>query len=187
MDKRNIDHETLLGLQAGYEKAFDTVYKWYYSGLCAFASQYVPVDDGEEIVQDVMMWLWENRRTIANEMSLKSLLFTITKNKCLNHIAHLQIKQRVHEELYRKFVEQFEDPDFYIPGELMEKLDQAIKNLPEDYRKAFEMNRFEDLTYKEIADKLNISEKTIAYRISQAFKILRKELKDYLPFLIWIL
>jgi len=187
MEHQNITHETLLGLKAGNERAFDAVYKQYYSGLCAFASQFVPVADCEEIVQDVMMWLWENRRAIANEASLKSLLFTIAKNKCLNTIAHQQVKQRVHKKLYQKFIVQFEDPDFYIPGELMEIFDKAIKNLPEDYRKAFEMNRCDDLTYKEIADKLNISEKTIAYRISQALKILRRELKDYLPFLLWIL
>ena len=186
MENKNISHDTLLGLKAGKERAFDAVYKRYYGGLCAFASQFVSVADCEEIVQDVMMWLWENHYTIANESSLKSLLFTITKNKCLNTVSHQQVKQRIHEKLYQKFVVQFEDPNFYIPGELMEKFDQAVKNLPEDYRKAFEMNRFDDLTYKEIADKLDISEKTIAYRISQALKILRKELKDYLPFLLWI-
>jgi len=187
MNNQSIGPEIVLDLKAGDEKAFDAVYKHYYGGLCAFASQYVPNTDYEEIVQDVMMWLWENRRTIANEMTLESLLFTITKNKCLNSISHRKIKQKVHEKLYQKFITQFEDPDFYIPGELMEKLDQAIKNLPNDYRKAFEMNRFDDLTYKEIADKFKISEKTIAYRISQALKILRKELKDYLPFLTWFL
>ena len=187
MDKNHIDQKILPGLKAGNEKAFDAVYKQYYGGLCAFASQYVSTADSEEIVQDVMMWLWENRETIAGEATLKSLLFTIAKNKCLNHVAHLQVRQRVHEKLYEKFITQFEDPDFYIPGELMEKLDQAIKALPEDYRKSFEMNRFDDMTYKEIAEKLDISEKTIAYRISQALKILRKELKDYLPFLLWIL
>jgi len=187
MDKQRISSETLLDLKAGNEKAFDAVYKYYYGVLCAYASQYVPDQEYKEIVQDVMMWLWENRRTIANEKSLKSLLFTITKNKCLNSISHQQIKRQVHEKLYQKFIVQFEDPDFYIPGELMEKVDQSIKRLPEDYKNAFEMNRFDELTYKEIADKLNISEKTIAYRISQALKILRKELKDYLPVLIGIL
>jgi RNA polymerase sigma-70 factor (ECF subfamily) len=187
MNHRYIDHETVLELKAGNEKAFDTVYKQYYGGLCAFASQYVPAMEYEEIVQDVMMWLWENRSTIANELSLQSLLFTIVKNKCLNSISHQQVKQRVHEQLYKQFITRFEDPDFYVPGELMEKLDQAIRNLPENYRKAFEMNRFDNLTYKEIADRFDISEKTIAYRISQALKILRTELKDYLPFLLWIL
>ena len=111
----------------------------------------------------------------------------MVKNKCLNSISHQQVKQRVHEKLYQKFVVQFEDPDFYIPGELIEKLDRAIRNLPEDYRKAFEMNRFEDMTYQSIAEKLSMSPKTIAYRISQALKILRTELKDYLPLLQWIL
>ena len=187
MEYRDIGHETLVGLKKGNEKSFDTIYKQYYGRLYAFASQYVPLFESEEIVQDVMMWLWENRLAIANEMTLKSLLFTMVKNKCLNSISHQQVKQRVHEKLYQKFVVQFEDPDFYAPGELLEKLDQAIKNLPEDYRKAFEMNRFEEMTYQAIADKLSISSKTIAYRISQALKILRKELKDYLPLLQWIL
>ena len=187
MKHQQVDPDCLTGLRAGNEKSFDAIYKQYYSGLCAFASQYVSATDCEEIVQDVMMWLWENRQTIANETTLRSLLFTITKNKCLNSIAHQRVKKQIHEKLYQKFIVQFEDPDFYIPGELMEKLDQVIKNLPDDYRKAFEMNRFEDFTYKEIAEKLDLSEKTIAYRISQSLKILRKELKDYLPFLIWIL
>ena len=96
----------------------DTVYKQYYRGLCAFASQYVTVPESEEIVQDVMMWLWENRKSLVADMSLKSLLFTIVRNKCLNTISHIQVKQQVHERLYAKFQEQFENPDFYI-GELM--------------------------------------------------------------------
>ena len=187
MDFQDIGSETLVGLKKGNEKAFDVVYKQYYSRLCAFASQYVLLSECEEIVQDVMMWLWENRHTIASESTLKSLLFTMVKNKCLNSISHQQVKQRVHEKLYRKFMEQFEDPDFYAPGELLEKLDQAIKNLPEDYRKSFEMNRFENMTYQAIAEKYSVSSKTIAYRISQALKILRTELKDYLPLLQWIL
>ena len=187
MTHQNIDHNTLLGLQAGYEWAFEAVYKKYYGSLCSFASQYIPASECEDIVQDVMAWLWENRQTIASEATLKSLLFTMVKNKCLNCISHQRVKQRVHEHLYQKFITQFEDPDFYIPGELMEKLDRAIKNLPEDYRTAFEMNRFEDMTYKEIAEKFSLSEKTIAYRISQALKILKVEMKDYLPFLLWII
>ena len=187
MDHQYIDHATFLGLKAGNERAFDVVYKHYYSGLCAFASQFVSDDESEEIVQDVMMWLWENRQTIASAITLKSLLFTITKNKCLNSISHREVKQRVHEKLYEKFITQFEDPDFYVFDELLEKFNRAIVKLPKDYRKAFEMNRFDELTYKEIAGKLDISEKTIAYRISQALKILRIELKDYLPFLLWLL
>ena len=134
-----------LELIAGDEQAFDTVYKQYYRGLCAFASQYVTVPESEEIVQDVMMWLWENRKSLVADMSLKSLLFTIVRNKCLNTISHIQVKQQVHERLYAKFQEQFENPDFYI-GELMALASKAIRELPDEYRKAFEMNRFEEIT-----------------------------------------
>ena len=120
-----------LELIAGDEQAFDTVYKQYYRGLCAFASQYVTVPESEEIVQDVMMWLWENRKSLVADMSLKSLLFTIVRNKCLNTISHIQVKQQVHERLYAKFQEQFENPDFYI-GELMALASKAIRELPDD-------------------------------------------------------
>ncbi|MDR0348663.1 MAG: RNA polymerase sigma-70 factor [Tannerella sp.] len=175
-------------LKQGDEAAFEAVYREYFKGLCAFASQYIiDIDECEEIVQDVMMWLWEKRSMLVPEMSVKSLLFTIVKNKCLNNIAHYQIKQRVHEDLYAKFEEQFEDPDLYLEGELMIKLDKAIQELPTDYRVAFTMNRFENRTYAEIAEKMDVSAKTIAYRISQALKILREDLKEYMPFLLFLL
>lgn len=180
--------QLIIHLKEGNEQAFENVYREYYKGLCAFASQYITdTEECEEIVQDVMLWLWENRSALLPEMSIKSLLFTIVKNKCLNSITHSQIKQRAHAHLYIKFEDQFEDPDFYLEGELMTKLDQAIEALPPDYRTAFTMNRFENYTYSEIAEKMNVSSKTIAYRISQALKILRVDLKDYLPLLLFLL
>jgi RNA polymerase sigma-70 factor (ECF subfamily) len=69
----------------------------------------------------------------------------------------------------------------------MKILSDAIEKLPEEYRKAFVMNRFEGKTYNEIAEVSHVTPKTIAYRITQALKILRTELKDYLPLLIWLL
>lgn len=186
MDDTKDNAQTLLLLQAGDELAFDAIYKQYYRGLCAFASQYVPETECEETVQDTMMWLWENRAMLIPGLSLKSLLFTIVKNKCLNNLSHAQIKQQVHEKLYAKFQEQFEDPDFYL-GELMALASNAIRQLPDEYRIAFELNRFDNLTYNEIAERMGVSPKTIAYRISQALKILRGELKDYLPLLVWLL
>ncbi len=181
------NEQTLHLLKAGDESAFDTVYKQYYRGLCAFASQYVAETEIEEIVQETMMWLWENRTSLIPELSLKSLLFMMVKNKCLNNITHNQIKQRVHEKLFAKFENQFEDPDFYIENELIALAAKAIRELPEDYRKAFEMNRFDNLTYNEIAERTGVSPKTVAYRISQALKILRVELKDYMPLLMVLL
>ena len=68
--------------------------------------------------------------------------------------------------------------------ELTRNIEAALARLPESYREAFEMNRFQNMTYNEIAQKLNVSSKTVDYRIQQALKLLRVELKDYLPLLM---
>lgn len=180
----NNSYEILSDLKAGNSEAFEIIYKQYYRGLFAFASQYVDRVECEEIIQDVMMWLWENHSMIVPELSLKSLLFTSVKNRCLNKITHKKIKLRVHEKLYEKYKEKFEDPDFYMEGEILNVIAKAISELPNDYREAFELNRFESLTYNEIAERKHVSAKTIAYRISQALKILRVKLKDYMLLII---
>ena len=180
----NEDREILEKLKAGDVQAFDIIYSQYYRGLFAFASQYVDESDCEEIIQDVMLWLWENHHILIPELSLKSLLFSAVKNKCLNRIAHLQMRQRVHERLYEKYKEMFEDPDFYIEDEILNLISKAINELPTDYRTAFELNRFEILTYNEIAEMTGVSFKTVAYRISQSLRILRVKLKDYLPLIL---
>lgn len=81
----------------------------------------------------------------------------------------------------------YDDPDFYLLEELTAKLNDALERLPHNYKEAFVKNRFDNMTYKEIADELNVSTKTIDYRIQQALKILKVELKDYLPMLIGII
>jgi RNA polymerase sigma-70 factor (ECF subfamily) len=176
-----------MALRAGEEYCFDVVYKRYFAGLCSFSSQYVSIEESKEIVQETMLWLWENRTLLIPEMSLKSLLFTIVKNKALNRITREETQRRVYQKIVDKYDAQFNDPDFYIEKELMDLFEQALKKLPEEYRRAFEMNRFEGLTHKEIAERLNVSPQTINYRIGHALKILRTELKDYLPLLLFLL
>lgn len=178
------DREILEKLKAGDAQAFDIIYMQYYRGLFAFAAQYVDKSDGEEIIQDVMLWLWENHFLLIPELSLKSLLFAAVKNRCLNKIAYLQMRQRVHERLYEKYKERFEDPDFYVEEEIINLISKAINELPTEYREAFEMNRFDNLTYSEIAERKGVSFKTVAYRISQSLKILRIKLKDYISLIL---
>src|SRR3712207_999820 len=87
-------------LRAGEESVFDTVYRYYFRRLCAFCSQYVSEqDEVEEIVQETMMWLWENRSGLLPELTLKTLLFTIVKNKALNRLSHFEVKRKVHQEI----------------------------------------------------------------------------------------
>ena len=120
------------------------------------------------------------------QSSLRSYLFKSVKNKCLALIDKNYTKKRFCEHVLATEMQgTFEDPDFYIIDELTQKIEKAILNLPESYRIAFEMHRFQNKTYQEIAEELNISSKTVDYRIQQALKQLRKELKDYLPLLLF--
>ena len=135
----------------------------------------------------VNAFLWETRENLVIETSLKSYLFISTKHRCLNAIRKNQYHERIHNQIYEKIKDQFEDPDYYFVNELTENIQKAIENLPETYRETFAMSRFGEKTNVQIAEKLGISVKTVEYRISQALKILRFKLKDYLPLLINIL
>ena len=90
----NNNKSIINALKAGEEYVFDAVYRYYFRRLCAFCSQYVSEQEEiEEIVQDTMMWLWENRCSLMEELTLKTLLFTIVKNKALNRISHFDIRR----------------------------------------------------------------------------------------------
>lgn len=181
----NIDdnNAVIAALNQGDETAFDSVYRYYFKGLCAFCSQYVSLAEAEEIVQDTMMWLWENRTNLIADLTLKTLLFTIVKNKALNRISHHEVRRKVHQEIAEKYETEFASPDFYLGNELFHLYEVALQKLPAEFRQAYEMNRNHKLTHKEIAEKLNVSPQTVNYRIGQALKLLRLELKDYLPLL----
>ena len=175
----------IAALKAGEESVFDTIYRHYFSRLCGFCSQYVnEQEDIEEIVQETMLWLWENRSSLIEDLTLKTLLFTIVKNKALNRLSHLEIKRKVHLEIIEKYESEFDNPDFYLKNELFQLYEDALKQLPKEFREAFEMNRNQHLTHKEIAEQLNVSPQTVNYRIGQALKLLRVALKDYLPLFI---
>ena len=136
------------------------------------------------------------------DLTLKTLLFTIVKNKALNRLSHFEIKRKVHQEIVDKYDSELNNPDFYLSDELFRLYEEelkkrvfyftvffttfALKRLTKEYLEAYEMNRNQHLTHKEIAEKLNVSPQTINYRIGQALKLLRVALKDYLPLFILI-
>ena len=93
----------------------------------------------------------------------------------------------LHQEIAEKYETEFSSPDFYLENELFRLYEEALRKLPAEFRQAYEMNRSLQMTHKEIAEKLNVSPQTINYRIGQALKILRSELKDYLPLIMLFL
>lgn len=107
--------------------------------------------------------------------------------KALNKITHIDATQRADTRFYEEMQEMLQDTDYYQIEELTKRIEDAVAALPESYREAFVMHRFRDMSYKEIAETLGVSPKTIDYRIQQALKQLRMDLKDYLPLLLPLL
>ena len=182
------DNDFLLSaVQHGDQKAFDTLFRRYYPMLCAYGHRFVELEDAEEIVEDSLLWIWENRENLFIETSLSSYLFKMIYRKALNKLAHIDATQRADTRFYEEMQEMLQDTDLYQVEELTQRIKDAIATLPESYREAFVMHRFRDMSYKEIAEILGVSPKTVDYRIQQALKQLRVDLKDYLPLLLPIL
>ena len=182
------DNDFLLSaVQRGDQKAFDTLFRRYYPMLCAYGHRFVELEDAEEIVEDSLLWIWENRETLVIESSLNSYLFKMVYRRALNKLAHIDATQRADTSFYEEMQEMLQDTDYYQIEELAKRIEDAVAALPESYREAFVMHRFRDMSYKEIAETLGVSPKTIDYRIQQALKQLRVDLKDYLPLLLPLL
>lgn len=182
------DNDFLLSaVQRGDQKAFDTLFRRYYPMLCAYGHRFVELEDAEEIVEDSLLWIWENRETLVIESSLNSYLFKMVYRRALNKLAHIDATQRADTRFYEEMQEMLQDTDYYQIEELAKRIEDAVAALPESYREAFVMHRFRNMSYKEIAETLGVSPKTIDYRIQQALKQLRVDLKDYLPLLLPLL
>ena len=146
----------------------------------------VSLEDAEEIVQEVMLWLWENRGDLIIESSLNQYLFKMTYRRVLNHLTREQVKTKAEAAFYERTQAALCEVDYGRFEELDRKIKEAMAALPDSYREAFVMHRFKELSYKEIAEVLDVSPQTVAYRIQQALKLLRVSLKDYLPMLVWL-
>lgn len=180
------DIDRFKALKEGDETAFEMIFKTYYEPLCNYAFTFIlDRDEAEEIVQATFLNVWEKRGTIAIETSLKAYLYRAIRNSCLNVIKHTNIKRKhAAETVFVSDKSHEAVSQSVISSELDQKIGDALMVLPEQCRLVFRMSRFEDLKYAEIAEQLNISIKTVENQIGKALKIMREELKEYLPILI---
>lgn len=166
------------------DEAFRTLFFEFFSSLCVFAHRYI--DDWatcEDIVQDTFFRIWKNRKSIEINTSSRNFLLTSVRNSCIDYLRKQDLV-RVWREKEAQEKLKYTSDDLYSHIELEQMLSEALAKLPENVRNVFELNRFEGKTYKEIAEQQGISLKTVEAHISKALKILRVELKDYLPLFI---
>lgn len=178
------DLQLFRDLQDGDRDAFNTIFRKYYPLLCSYGSHLVTQEDAEEIVQDIFMWIWENKEHFSVDYSLKHYLLRMMHHRCLNRMIQNEAKLRADTIYYQRTLATLQDIDILQVYELSRRIDQAIKELPQPFREAFVMHRFQQLSHKEIAERLNVSPQTVNYRIGQAVRLLRIHLKDYLPFIL---
>ncbi|GHT33506.1 DNA-directed RNA polymerase sigma-70 factor [Bacteroidia bacterium] len=176
------EHNLLIGLKQGNEEAFSLLFKAYYKDLVLFGGWYLPDRVAcEDIVQSIFLKLWDERSALTITSSLKSYLLKSVRNACLDEIRHQNIIQEhedytAHSMIYREV-----DIDHYILySDLQKYVEKVLKIMPEAYREAFLLSRNEGLKYREIAEKLQVSERTVEVRMSKALELLRKYLKEFL-------
>ncbi len=168
---------------------FEMLFKSHYSELCAYANKYL--DDlaaAEETVQSLFVKLWENREEVQFEKSARAYLYTATRNSCFNQLRHIKVKEeyKKHNQIEME-QERYTVDDEYQAVELDEKIRKSIDRLPEGRRRIFILSRFEGLKYKEIAEKLKISIKTVENQMGSAIKHLKNDLSEYLTILVLIM
>lgn len=181
--------EPLIGdIRIGNEAVFETVFRQHYAPLYRYARPLLgDADEAEEVVQSVFVTIWERRASLLITTSLKAYLYRAVHNRCLNRLSQqsnqAQHRQQAAAELYTDVAG---PAQALLTDELSTRLQRAIGRLPDQCRRAFELSRFDELSYKEIADQLGIATKTVENQIGKALRILRTELSDYLPLFIWL-
>jgi RNA polymerase sigma-70 factor, ECF subfamily len=165
---------------------FEILFRSHFSGLCFFAQKYVKdFETAKEIVQDSFLSLWEKRESIDMERPVKSYLTKVIHNKCTNYLRDNRKFDRFILSVENLVdIPEYEDSNLLIEEELNIKIDSAIAELPEKCREVFVMSRYESLKYQEIADKLQISVKTVETQMSKALQHMRIRLSEYISVLL---
>lgn len=170
---------------------FEKLFRAEFKGLCFFAYKYVKdTEIAREIVQEAFAALWEKRAEIDYSRNVKSYLSTSIHNKCLNYLRDnrkfngniLELENLL--EWSDKAEPDTSDP--FTEKELKRSISNAIDELPEKCREVFILNRYENMKYKDVAEKLGISVKTVEAQMSKALQHLRNRLAVYIRSLILI-
>jgi RNA polymerase sigma-70 factor (ECF subfamily) len=172
------------------EDLFEQVFKSHFKSLHSYACTIMrePLM-AEEIVQNIFVKLWEKKEDITIRENISVYLYRAVHNESINYLRHLKVRSAYQSHAMRQNIqnEREKPAEKVVLGELEKKLEQALRELPEQCRTIFQLSRFEDLKYREIADRMGLSVKTIENQMGKALKILRLKLVDFLPIILFII
>jgi len=177
----NMDRFIINELKNSNSRAFEKVFTDNFLNLCRFANSIVHDEDSaQSLVQQVFINLWESRKHIDHIERLTPYLTTTVRNNCLNFVKREKRSVELSDVTLNYQVENTTDNQINRI-DFEESLTIALASLSERCKTAFEYSRFDNLTNKEIAQKMNISVKGVEALIGRALKSLRISLADYLP------
>lgn len=171
-----IKHERML---IDKEKNFEEVFRTYFKELHRYAFKILSdADTAEEAVQQIFLKLWEKDLQLDIHTSIRSYLYRAVHNESINLLKKEQ--HQVHYQIHQQYALRNEAYSQQNDVELRQQLHEALAQLPDKSRVVFEMSRFQDLKYHEIADQLTISLKTVEGHMTKALRHLRVHLAEYL-------
>ena len=197
MIPQNLPSDIFKGLFIGDEETYIFLFREYYVSLCAYSRRYVGRKDiAEEIVSDTFLKIWENRKSLIINTSVKAYLFHAVCNNSLNYLRKLKTENNLVEYFretssenlgFEVTMEEIEEQSLIMEN-MSQKIEEAVNLLPEQQQRAFRLKRLEGKKTKEVAEIMGLSVKTIEMHLSKATLHLRQNLKDYLPsFLLFLL
>ncbi len=170
-------------VKEGDIKAFEQLFRFYYTPLCLYASGITGRRDvAEEIIQELFYKLWKDREQIQIFRSVKSYLYGAVRNQSLQYCEQEAVRNQYREHM-ASFAEESPDSsplEELEDRELEEAIERTLEKLPERRRKIFQMHRWQGLKYKEIAETLAISVKTVEAEMTKTHQLLKKEIERYI-------
>jgi len=170
----------LIELSKGQESPLEELYNYYYPRLYEFSRSFLKQEqDIDDIVQEVFIRIWQNRKKIKDPATFNSYIFTITRNLLLNKLRSRLNNDKLKDEIRKlSIAKEFDNLDLVQYQDLKNRVEEIIKELPERQKEIFVLSRTEGLSHKEIASKLQITTKTVEYHISLAIKSLKMKLNS---------
>lgn len=175
------DAELVALLSKGDRKAFEAIYKRYASALYRFAfSRLGDKEDTEELVQDIFVWIWSKHKTLGHVTILRSYLYHMLRYKMVNYFRHNSVKrQYVDHYLFFEAAPHNSTQEQCDLSDLLAVIDASLLELPTRCQTAFRLSRFEHLPIQHIAERMNISTRTVENYITDALKHLRVSCREF--------
>lgn len=166
-------------LKDGDRSAFAEVYRNFSDRVYFLAFKYTGSQSfSKDVVQEVFLKLWRNRSMISLELSIEQQLFVLTKNIFLDATRKKIREEKLNKVFHYSAQRNLSDEGGNSDSEKIERIKQALKDLPSRQRQILEMAKFDGLTYEEIASKLGISTNTVSSHVTDGLKKLRHKLSS---------